>query len=613
MKTVIELHTLRDKIVNHAMFIGFLFGFLSYIITLGRAFKFGFYSGFWVISAVILYFGILVWYRKKVSLNVKIYSMMFVVLMALLSGLLKYGFLVSSKAYIIVIPIFISFILEYKKAIAVLVFYGSVYTCFGILNMTEVLPVSVNANDYILSPAAWSMDISIIMLTALALLIVGKQYSDSILKNQLIIKEKSKDIANREKKYHYLFENSLDAIILFKDQKIIDLNKKALQMFEMNREQGIGMLIDEMAPETQPNGIKSKKRISEWIRIAESEDAGQFEWQLKRYNGELFEASIGVVKVEIDDDRYYQAVIQDITKQKKGQRELDRYRFHLEELVQIRTRELEKANTELKFRNNDLSNQKNELKNTLEKLHETQEKLIETDKMASLGVLTAGVAHEINNPLNFIQAGLYSLRNNLAEVVSPIDSEELLKDNEPVFSAMEEGVHRIAEIVRSLNHFNRKNETSFSNCNIIDIIDNCLRILEHEIKGRIEIEKVHNSGDVYLWAYEGGLHQVFMNVIYNATQAIHETGTIKIISELINQDKNVKVEVVDNGVGICNDVIKNIFDPFYTTKEPGKGTGLGLSIVYNIVSDHKGTVDVDSKIGEGTCLSIVLPVNRINK
>lgn len=292
--------------------------------------------------------------------------------------------------------------------------------------------------------------------------------------------------------------------------------------------------------------------------------------------------------------------------QDKIRYELKKHKDGLETLVKNRTKDLEKANEELRVLNNDMygksitiKDQNEELQTTLRSLKETQANLIQVEKMASLGVLTAGVAHEINNPLNYIMGGCEGLKQYFAENES--NDEEHVST---MLNAIETGVERAGDIVKGLNQFSRDNEEKDEDCDIHAIIDNCLVIIHSQIKEDIIIEKKYDPDVPQVKGNVGKLHQVFMNVITNANQAIEGHGKI-----VINTRKNkegIIVEVSDTGLGMDEEILSKITDPFFTTKEPGKGTGLGLTIAYSIIKDHGGKMEFISDPGKGTVVRIML-------
>jgi len=264
--------------------------------------------------------------------------------------------------------------------------------------------------------------------------------------------------------------------------------------------------------------------------------------------------------------------------------------------------ELEVINEELHEANEELSFQKNELQKTIDKLKHTQQQLIQSEKMASLGVLAAGVAHEINNPLNFIMGGVTALESLYSNENEP-NAEQI----GTIIEAIGEGVKRANEIVTSLGHFSRQGSSIDEDCHIHKIIDNCLMMLRNRLKYKVDLIKEYHTSKIIIKANEGKLHQVFLNILTNAEQSIAEKGKIRIKTDVNNTGITIVFE--DNGSGINEQILSKITDPFFTTKEPGKGTGLGLSIVQQIINEHSGSVRFESEEGKGTKVTIKLPVN----
>jgi ligand-binding sensor domain-containing protein len=283
------------------------------------------------------------------------------------------------------------------------------------------------------------------------------------------------------------------------------------------------------------------------------------------------------------------------------------------------------------------------IEKTLTDLKQAQMQLVQSEKMASLGQLTAGVAHEINNPVNFISGAVKPLKRNIAiltqtieqysaiqpENISPETITALQQQVRDIQDFKEEaqlgvrlqqiddlvgnigvGAERIAEIVKILRNFSRLDEGALKRVSLHEGIDASLRLLQNQFKNR-PVNIVKNYGDVpEVMCFAGPINQVFMNIIHNAIQAIKDTGEVR-ISTLLDpaNAQNIIVQITDTGVGMPPDVQKRIFEPFFTTKEAGVGTGLGLSISADIVAKHQGSIRLKSEIGVGTEFSIVLPID----
>lgn len=312
--------------------------------------------------------------------------------------------------------------------------------------------------------------------------------------------------------------------------------------------------------------------------------------------------------VTIDEKPHYLVSSVDISKLKLLENQLKEYNQQLEIMVKERTGELETANKELKASNEELNekgiiiNSKNkELEDTLKHLKEVQQQLIETEKMASLGILTAGVAHEVNNPLNYLMGAYIAFEKYFQDYGSKDENK-----TDILLNSMKVGIERISNIVKGLNQFSRNSESNEESCDIHAIIDNCLTMLHNKLKNKVELTKKYANDAIVIDGNVGRLHQVFLNVISNALQAIPEKGSIVIHSEI--SGGNAIIEIIDNGKGIEEKHLQRITDPFFTTKPPGEGTGLGLSITHTIVKEHQGELKIESEVNKGTKVTLFFPL-----
>ncbi|MFH1577456.1 MAG: ATP-binding protein [Candidatus Omnitrophota bacterium] len=228
--------------------------------------------------------------------------------------------------------------------------------------------------------------------------------------------------------------------------------------------------------------------------------------------------------------------------------------------------------------------------------------LIQMEKMASLGILAAGIAHEINNPLGFLISNLETLQSYTKDLEKLIENKPLTDDLKAISVESLEGAKRIKKIVYDLRTFSRKSELQAAQVDINQTLESTLAIIWNEVKYKVDLVKDYHA-NTKIWADPTELSQVFLNILLNATQAIKDKGTVKLSTW--EDEKNLFVKFSDNGCGIPEEALSNIFDPFFTTKT--KGTGLGLSVSYNIIKKYNGEINAESKVGEGTTFLIKLP------
>ena len=295
-----------------------------------------------------------------------------------------------------------------------------------------------------------------------------------------------------------------------------------------------------------------------------------------------------------------------------------------------------------------LNQKTQQLELAIKEIQQTQAQLVQSEKMSSLGQLVAGVAHEINNPINFIHGNVNHANEYIKDLlnllqlyqhyypqpvteiqaeVEAIDLDFLIEDLPKLLASMKVGAERIRQIVLSLRNFSRLDEAEQKPVDIHEGIDNTLLILQHRLKeksGRSSVKIIKKYGDLPLVeCYAGQLNQVFMNILTNGIDALEEyndqrsleeikgnPSLITIYTEVINPDW-VQIRIVDNGLGMTEEVRQRLFDPFFTTKSVGKGTGLGLSISYQIVVEkHKGKLQCISAPGQGAEFLIKIPIRQ---
>ena len=306
----------------------------------------------------------------------------------------------------------------------------------------------------------------------------------------------------------------------------------------------------------------------------------------------------------------------------------------LEAQVRNRTEALEAALHENEKINRALQHEKEEQRKLIQKLEEAHSQLLQSEKLASIGQLAAGVAHEINNPIGFVNSNLGTLRgyvNDLLQLIglyekcAPLlahdpelarqietkrkqaDIDYLREDIGKLIVESIDGTSRVRRIVQDLRDFSRVDSTDWQWADLHAGLESTLNVVWNEIKFKAEV--VREFGTIpRVECRPSQLNQVFMNMLVNAAQSIKERGTITLRSGCV--DEQVWISIADTGQGIPTELFTKIFDPFFTTKPVGKGTGLGLSVSYGIVHKHGGRIDVQSQPGEGSTFTIWLPVQR---
>ncbi len=309
----------------------------------------------------------------------------------------------------------------------------------------------------------------------------------------------------------------------------------------------------------------------------------------------------------------------------------------LEDKVKHRTLLLTKANEELSQRQNKLESSNTKLFQALSRLKETQEQLIQQEKLAAMGQLIAGVAHEINNTVNFISGALPSLHRSLDEIKEVLSGyeeiekargsdildekfdmvralkeelsyDELFSTIDQLMENIDEGTTRTTRIIRDLKTFSREDADKAIPLNLHAVIDSTINFIDKQLLQKITINRDYGSLPL-VHCLPGRISQVFLNIMHNGIQAMDGQGQLTIKTEYRNE--RVHLLFSDTGCGITEDDMPKIFDPFFTNKEVGEGTGLGLGISYTIIRQHGGEINVQSEEGKGALFEIILPVEPV--
>jgi PAS domain S-box-containing protein len=415
-------------------------------------------------------------------------------------------------------------------------------------------------------------------------------------------KKAEAELRRSEEYYRSLIENALDVVTLVDAGGIVQYESPAVERVlgyktdELVGQRGRSILHPdelELADHVLAQFLQNpNKPISAEFRMRHKNGS----WRTMQMTGKnlLSNPAVGGIVISL----------RDVTENRNAERLLEEYRYNLENKVLDRTRAL---------------NEKNQaLQEALQQLQATQHELILQSKMASLGSLVAGVAHEVNNPIGAVNSAadvstrcidrllkLVESSHNLDELRSNETFRqlvEMLKENHRITVT---AGNRIAKIVRSLKNFARLDEAEFQKADLHEGLDSTLTLVHHELKNRAVVLKDYGNLPL-VYCSPNQLNQVFMNLFINASQAIDGKGEIRIRTGA--DEGRVWIQIADNGKGILPEHLPKIFDPGFTTKGTGVGTGLGLSICYNIIQKHKGSITVESEPGKGAEFTITLPV-----
>jgi PAS domain S-box-containing protein len=431
----------------------------------------------------------------------------------------------------------------------------------------------------------------------------------------LFRKEAEEMVQVSEQRYRTIFERAFEGIFQTTARgKLISVNPALARMYGFPSPEEMLAEVRNLAshPFVRPEDHLKCGRILEDQGYVE-----RYETKMQQRNGNVIWVSFSARAVQDTSGKtaYLEGMVEDITDRKTA---------------------------ELSLRNalKELETEHKELETVLRELQESQNRIIQQEKMASIGQLAAGVAHEINNPTGFIISNLNTLRKYMERVpefvsiqseaiealsrqngeseglsLSRVDESRrslkidyILEDSQVLIKECLEGADRVKLIVQDLKNFSRVDGAERSAADINKVLDSTLNVVWNELKYKAAVKKEYQEMPLVV-CNAGQLGQVFMNILVNAAQAIPEFGEIRV--RTWEENGSIHVTISDTGSGIPEGQLGRVFEPFFTTKEVGRGTGLGLSIAYDIVKKHQGEIEVMSSVGEGTTFAVKIPVNGL--
>ena len=441
----------------------------------------------------------------------------------------------------------------------------------------------------------------------------------TIERRKLLRKEQQERFREDQEKHRVLLEDIkgsyYEADI---NGRFIVVNNAMCNSLGYTREELIGQkyrkFVDEAVLETLWQAVARSYKTNEQISLLDMEATKKDGTKL------IYEALISVIKNTDGVPVGFRGIFRDVTQRRQMEASLKR---NQEELI--------KKNSEIERNRKDIQLTLERLKKSHEELKTSQLKILQQEKMASIGQLAAGVAHEVNNPMSFISSNLETMGKYVNRMIDFIQTQSeavkslnnpavirkinkkrkdlkldyIMEDMKVMLKESLDGSERVKGIVHELNCFSRMDEKEYKDADINECIESAITIVWNELKYKSTLEK--NYGNLPLTkCYTRQINQIFVNLLINAVNSIAKRGVITI--KTWHGGNSVWVDVSDTGCGIPRENLAKIFEPFFTTKDVGKGTGLGLSITYEIVWRHKGEITVKSEVGKGTSFTVRIPI-----
>jgi len=434
--------------------------------------------------------------------------------------------------------------------------------------------------------------------------------------SELSRRTRRKELKRSERNYRNLFESSFEAKLIYNvyEKKYVGANQAACNLFGYAKEQFYSMNFSYLKPETLSSGKEVSDEVEEIVAYVMEGNSHLAESENLRADGSVFYSEVATSLLSKEEGLLLIS-IRDVTRRKLAESELELYRAQLEKLVEARTEEVQDLNVDLTQVNKDLeetiaslNQQKLELELTLAQLRDAQTQLVRSEKLASVGVLAAGIAHEINNPLNYIAGGVEILKRE-TDLISgiPVESKEQF---DQAVGFIQEGLQRSAKVVKSLTHFSHGDYKERKLANLEKLVNGTLLTRESELAG-IEVKtsyELQKDVPIFPELFHQIVSLLLENAIYYARKS-EQNPEIAIDISPVNDGGTAEITISNSGPCIPEDVMSRIFDPFFTTKDAGEGPGLGLAIAYAFTQRHNGEVLVKN-LDPGVSFQVRLPIEN---
>jgi len=637
--SVNQIEFLRNQSVNYVL-IGFsIIGLVNYAFVLINTFIYGFVTPIdFIIQTTATFTLVMVTLlRKNFSSRIKINILAIIIVLVTATTFYSVGLFSNAKIYIVIFPALVALLFSLRRGLIVLITLLLTFLAAAYLYSSGIWEYRFDPLRYGTLGTNWIIGIMVVIYSAGGMLWVGFQFAGSLKDIYTRLQKQNQQLRESEEKYHVLFESSNDGIFILNNGRIIECNNRTLELFGGIKDEIIGKTPAELSPVYQPDGESSEIKAQRIRAKVSNNEPAVFDWLYKKLTGELFFASVSLNVADFGNPGMVQAVIRDITAEKLIEQELKKHEQKLQVLVNEKSKELMSVNSSLKTYNEELSaineeilTQNDALKDAVVQLKSLQKQLLHSEKMASIGVLTSGIAHEINNPINFINSGVFGIEQEmesialffseikqfamdypthklaiqLKEIIEDDNLEQSFKNLPIINQSIYSGVTRTTKIVRSLRTFARGDTDIRQQVSLKEIIESALTILHNRYSGSVKINTNYIPDDS-VDCFPGRLVQLFLNVLHAIILFVKQPSEIAINTYFNNTGDKINTSILffqtDQPASLS---ILYVGGPFSSVNPE-----IGRGIIDGIINEHNGEISVVSHDDSTTGFIITLPEN----